>query len=149
MRGKLRVLSRLSAAAACAALVLVAPDGVVGAANLQAPPATLSFNHNGTACQSQPGGYNLDPSPKMSQTGIAFDGSRLYISCWGDTTITAIDPVSGNELQVYHVKGVGYGAKAYGVMQAAVRGARTPAGRPARPGTGPAPSRPRCRPHMR
>ncbi|HUZ84525.1 MAG TPA: hypothetical protein VMU66_07515, partial [Gaiellales bacterium] len=81
--------------------------------------STLPYVHDGTACQSTSGTHNL-PSG-MSQTGVAFDGSRLLLSCWGDTTITAVDPVSGAELQVYAVSGKGltgnpiraFGALAY------------------------------------
>jgi uncharacterized repeat protein (TIGR01451 family) len=98
----------VSLIAAIAALTLL-----IGVRTAQAAvPSTLPFNHDGTACGSNPGTHNL-PSG-MSQTGVAFDGSRLLISCWGDTTITAVNPADGSELLVYTV--TGNGAKAFGAL---------------------------------
>jgi uncharacterized repeat protein (TIGR01451 family) len=102
------VLRVVSLIAAIAALTLL-----IGIRAAQAAvPSTLLFNHDGTACRSNPGTHNL-PSG-MSETGVAFDGSRLLISCWGDTTITAVNPANGSELLVYTV--TGNGAKAFGAL---------------------------------
>lgn len=35
----------------------------------------------------------------VSQTGIAFDGTSLYMSCWGDNTIAQISPATSSESQ--------------------------------------------------
>ncbi|MGN6377813.1 MAG: hypothetical protein ACTHNU_02575 [Gaiellales bacterium] len=108
----LREVNRL----AVVAVGIVGLLAMSGVARASTPPLTLPFNHDNTACASV-SGHNLRKTPsQMSQTGIAFDGSRLLISCWGDTTITAIDPNSGNELHVYHVTGVGFNAQAYGAL---------------------------------
>ena len=93
--------------------VIAALTLLIGVRAAQAAvPSTLQFNHDGTACRSNPGTHNL-PSG-MSQTGVAFDGSRLLISCWGDTTITAVNPADGSELLVYTI--TGNGAKAFGAL---------------------------------
>ena len=102
--GRLRRLAGLSAA--MAALLLPAQ-----AAAAPAPPSTLPFNHGGTACASS-SGNNL-PSG-MSQTGIAFDGTNLLFSCWGDTTITLVSPTSGAQVALHHV--AGNGVKAFGAL---------------------------------
>ena len=103
--GRLRRLAGLSAA--MAALLLPAQ----AAAAAPAPPSTLPFNHGGTACASS-SGNNL-PSG-MSQTGIAFDGTNLLFSCWGDTTVTLVSPTSGGEVAVHRV--TGNGVKAFGAL---------------------------------
>ncbi len=105
--GRLRRLAGLFAAMA----VLLLP--AQSAAASPAPPSTLPFNHGGTACASS-SGNNL-PSG-MSQTGIAFDGTNLLFSCWGDTTITLVSPTAGGQVAVHHVAGNGvsaFGALAY------------------------------------
>jgi uncharacterized repeat protein (TIGR01451 family) len=89
--------------------VSLAP-GTAGAAGV---PTQLLFDHGGTACRSV-SGHNLSTSPKMSQTGIALVNGQLLLSCWGDTTITAIDPHSGSEITVYHISAGSY--KAFGAM---------------------------------
>ena len=76
-------------------------------------PSQLLFDHSGTACKSV-SGHNLSTSPKMSQTGIAFANGQLLLSCWGDTTIAAIDPHSGGETAVYHISAGSY--KAFGAL---------------------------------
>jgi uncharacterized repeat protein (TIGR01451 family) len=99
--------------------LLALPSPVVGGSLLALPslavgavPSTLSFNHDGTACQSTAGTHNL--ASGMSQTGVAFDGARLLVSCWGDATITAVNPLNGAELGVYRV--AGNGVKAFGAL---------------------------------
>ena len=99
------------AASVVAVAVLAANAGVARAAS--SPPSTLSFDHSGTACKSV-SGHNLSTSPKMSQTGIALVGGNLLISCWGDTTITAISPTSGSEITVYNISAGSY--KAFGAL---------------------------------
>jgi uncharacterized repeat protein (TIGR01451 family) len=89
--------------------VSLAP-GIAGASSV---PAQLLFDHSGTACRSV-SGHNLSTSPKMSQTGIAFVNGQLLISCWGDTTITTIDPHSGNEITVQQISAGSY--KAFGAL---------------------------------
>jgi plastocyanin len=84
------------------ALVL-ALASVFAPASAAAVPSTLTFSHNGTACQGTGGTANL-PSG-MSQTGIAFDGSRLMVSCWGDTSITTFSPLNPSTATVYTVSG--------------------------------------------
>jgi hypothetical protein len=39
-------------------------------------------------------------------TGIAFDGHKLFLSCWGSNDISAIDPANGNHLQTFTIGGV-------------------------------------------
>jgi plastocyanin len=87
-----------------AGLVSVCAIGwAVAPATAAAVPSTLTFSHAGTACQGTGTSANL-PSG-MSQTGIAFDGSQLLVSCWGDTTITAFSPSSPTSPTTYTVTG--------------------------------------------
>jgi uncharacterized repeat protein (TIGR01451 family) len=82
-----------------------------------AVPATVAFSHAGSACASQSGTNNLPTG--MSQTGIAFDGSRLLVSCWGDTTITSFSPTNPLSATVYTVAGTmldGSPVKAFGAL---------------------------------
>jgi uncharacterized repeat protein (TIGR01451 family) len=93
----------------------------VGASGAPAPAAAAtnlvtSFvaDHSGTACA----GTNANPGTLptgMFMTGIAFDGSRLLLSCWGDNTITAVSPTNGSQLAVYHIGGsnLSFGALAW------------------------------------
>jgi uncharacterized repeat protein (TIGR01451 family) len=106
--GRLRRLAGLSAAMAAMAAMLLPAQAATAA---PAPPSTLAFNHGGTACASS-SGNNL-PSG-MSQTGIAFDGTNLLFSCWGDTTITLVSPTSGGQVALHHV--AGNGVKAFGAL---------------------------------
>src|SRR4051812_14943095 len=101
-------LCRLAGLSAAMAAMLLSAQAATAAT---APPTTLPFNHGGTACASS-SGNNL-PSG-MSQTGIAFDGTNLLFSCWGDTTITLISPTSGGQVAVHHV--AGNGVKAFGAL---------------------------------
>ena len=89
--------------------VSLAP-GIAGASGV---PTQLLFDHSGTACRSV-SGHNLSTSPKMSQTGIALVNGQLLISCWGDTTITAVDPHSGSEMAVHPISAAPY--KAFGAL---------------------------------
>ncbi len=58
-------------------------------------------DRTGTACASvNPAGSHLGVG-----VGIAFDGSRLLISCAGDSTITEIHPVTGARLAIHTVAG--------------------------------------------
>lgn len=84
------------------ALVLALASALAPASAV-AVPSTLTFSHNGTACQGTGGTANL-PSG-MSQTGIAFDGSQLMVSCWGDTSVTTFSPSSPSTSTVYTVSG--------------------------------------------
>jgi hypothetical protein len=99
-------------------VVLVVTAGIawtVDPASASGPPSQLPFDHTGTACASV-SGHNLSTTPKMSQTGIAFVNGQLLVSCWGDTTITAISPSDGHEITVYHIAASSYlafGALAY------------------------------------
>ena len=73
---------------------------------------TLIFDHSNTACAGVDSSGNL--SSTATQTGVAFDGSRLLLSCWNDNTITAVSPVNGSQLAVYHITGgTGFGALAW------------------------------------
>jgi hypothetical protein len=73
---------------------------------------SLVFDHSNTACASVDQAGNL--SPAATQTGVAFDGTRLLISCWSDNTITAVSPATGAELAVYHINGgTSFGAMAW------------------------------------
>jgi uncharacterized repeat protein (TIGR01451 family) len=105
------IASRLRRLAGLFAAVAVSLLSAQSAAASPAPPSTLTFNHGGTACASS-SGNNL-PSG-MSQTGIAFDGTNLLFSCWGDTTITLVSPTSGAQFAVHHV--TGNGVKAFGAL---------------------------------
>jgi uncharacterized repeat protein (TIGR01451 family) len=106
---RLRKVVAWAAAVGVGLAVSLAP-GIAGAASV---PSQLLFDHSGTACRSV-SGHNLSTSPKMSQTGIAFVNGQLLISCWGDTTITAVDPHSGSEITVYHISAGSY--RAFGAL---------------------------------
>jgi plastocyanin len=111
-RAWLQVVRRLAVGAAAAGVVLALGGSSAHAAGV---PGSLNFDHSGTACRST-SGHNLSTNPKMSQTGIALIGDDLYISCWGDTTITEINPHTGSELNVYTISAGSYlafGALAY------------------------------------
>jgi uncharacterized repeat protein (TIGR01451 family) len=64
---------------------------------------TITVDHSGTPCASiNPQGQILST---MSQTGIAFDGSALYMSCWGDNSIVKASPSNGSQLGLEHISG--------------------------------------------
>jgi uncharacterized repeat protein (TIGR01451 family) len=76
------------------------------AITLSAPAASAApaiqtirnYDHSGTACASinttrGTSGYYKTQSPN-SVTGMAFNGTDLLYSCWGDGTITAIRPTA-------------------------------------------------------
>jgi uncharacterized repeat protein (TIGR01451 family) len=97
---------------------------MVGAGSVLAssPPATLPFDHGTAAqtrCASADSNHDLTTSPKMSQTGIAFDGRYLYISCWGDTTITAVNPHDGSRVAIHTITpapGSHFNLQAFGAL---------------------------------
>jgi uncharacterized repeat protein (TIGR01451 family) len=97
VRSKLSWCAR--AAAACAAigavLILPATAGAVTVTTLR----TITVDHSGTACA------NISSKSTTSQTGIAFDGSSLYMSCWGDNTIVKVSPANGAQRALYHIAG--------------------------------------------
>ena len=64
---------------------------------------SLTFDHSNTACASVDSKGNL--ASTATQTGVAYDGSRLLLSCWNDNTITAVSPSDGSQLAVYHISG--------------------------------------------
>jgi uncharacterized repeat protein (TIGR01451 family) len=84
------------------ALALAASGAAAPAAAASTLVTSFVADHSGTACA----GTNANPGTLpsgMFMTGIAFDGSRLLLSCWGDNTITAVSPVDGHQLAVYHI----------------------------------------------
>lgn len=74
----------------------------LGAPVASAAPAiqtVRNYDHSGTACASinttrGTSGYYKTQAPN-SVTGMAFNGTDLLFSCWGDSTITAIRPSAG------------------------------------------------------
>lgn len=65
-------------------------------------------DRTGTACAS----YNAAGDHSSVGVGIAFDGVKLLISCYGDSTITEIDPADGSQIAVHPIAG----ATALGAM---------------------------------
>jgi hypothetical protein len=111
----MRLRGRRTATLTAALMLTVAIPWTVDPASASGPTSQLLFDHSGTACASV-SGHNLSTTPRMSQTGIAFVNGELLISCWGDTTITAISPLDGHEITVYHIGAtpyVAFGALAY------------------------------------
>jgi uncharacterized repeat protein (TIGR01451 family) len=112
-QARLHRLNRLAAALSAAVVMLAAHTGVAVAAG--SPPSQLVFDHSNTKCQSVDSNHNLQKSPQMSQTGIALINGDLFISCWGDTTITEINPLSpSTEVAVYTISAAPY--KAFGAL---------------------------------
>jgi uncharacterized repeat protein (TIGR01451 family) len=73
---------------------------VTGGAVASAAPAiqtVRNYDHGGTACASisTTRGTTGYYKSQDSVTGMAFDGTDLLFSCWGDSTITAIRPSAG------------------------------------------------------
>jgi hypothetical protein len=57
------------------------------------PYHVVYYDHSGTACAtSTPTG-----KPAYSVTGLAFNGTDLLLSCWGDNTVTVINPHNGSQ----------------------------------------------------
>jgi len=60
---------------------------------------TIIAERTGTACES------TDPDGNHSSinVGIAFDGTSLLVSCYGDNTVSFIDPADGSQLEVHSI----------------------------------------------
>jgi uncharacterized repeat protein (TIGR01451 family) len=75
------------------ALCALAWSGVASAANGD-PLRQISADQSGTACAA--GGIGV---------GLAFDGTNLLVSCYYDSTITAVSPVDGSQVAVHNIIG--------------------------------------------
>ena len=96
MRRRLRALSRLSAAVACAALVLAAPDGAVSAAGLLARAVVDSTTGSTTTI------WVLTGNPATASVGVPFSvgwatqypppgwGEDVQVMCPGASTWTTL-----------------------------------------------------------
>ena len=92
-----------------ALVVLLVVPAVAGAAT--GPMKIHYYQRPGSACAS------TDPTAAgakkytsaVSQTGLAFDGSELLVSCWGDGSILKVSEAGGvlGQLQVTGVNGLG------------------------------------------
>ena len=112
-QARLHGVKRFAAVLGTALVVLAAHAGVALAAG--SPPSQLVFDHSNTKCKSVDSKHNLQKSPQMSQTGIALIGGDLYVSCWGDTTITEINPLApSTEVAVFTISAAPY--KAFGAL---------------------------------
>ncbi len=62
---------------------------------------TIVGDTSGTACPS-------------IGTGLAFDGTNLLLSCWGDNKIVAVSPANGSQIAIHSISGgSGFGALAW------------------------------------
>jgi plastocyanin len=97
----------------CALLVAAVALGPIPGTNADSVLLrSLIFDHSHTACASIDSAGNLTST--ATQTGVAFDGSRLLVSCWNDNTIAAVSPSDGSQLAVYHITGgTDFGALAW------------------------------------
>jgi len=75
-------------------------SGTVGAANGD-QLASIIANRAGTACAS----IDVDGNHSSVGVGIAFDGTKLLISCYSDNTITEINPANGAQIAVHTISG--------------------------------------------
>jgi hypothetical protein len=75
------------------AVVVIAWAAIASTADaaVAKPYQVRDYNHNGTNCHTISG---TNYKAAASVTGMAFDGTDLLFSCWGDDTITAIRPVA-------------------------------------------------------
>jgi hypothetical protein len=71
--------------------VLWAASASTAKAAVAKPYQVRDYDHGGTNCATIQGTNYKTPA---SVTGMAFDGTDLLFSCWGDDTITAIRPVA-------------------------------------------------------
>jgi len=62
---------------------------------------TIIADRTGTFCAS----YNAAGDHSSVGVGIAFDGTKLLISCYSDNTITEIDPADGSQIAVHTISG--------------------------------------------
>lgn len=58
-------------------------------------------DRTGTLCAS----VDADGNHASVGVGIAFDGANLLISCYGDSTVTAINPADGSQVAVHVISG--------------------------------------------
>jgi uncharacterized repeat protein (TIGR01451 family) len=78
--------------------------GIASAANGD-PLRQINANTNGTACGDSSGGFKVG-------VGIAFDGTNLLVSCYNDSTVTAVSPVNGSQVAIHHI----FGASSLGAL---------------------------------
>lgn len=65
----------------------------------------ITANTNGTACGDNAGGFKVG-------VGIAFDGTNLLVSCYNDSTVTAVSPVDGSQVAIHPI----FGASSLGAL---------------------------------
>jgi hypothetical protein len=90
------VLERWGRVLGSVGLVLVLGAALVSVADAAVDPYRVrGYDHGGTACPSIVG-TNYRTATYV--TGMAFNGTDLLFSCWGDNTITAIRPVASRTM---------------------------------------------------
>jgi Big-like domain-containing protein len=88
------------------AVMWTGPAGAANGDNLR----TIIAQRDVGACAS----YNAAGNHSGVGTGIGFDGSQLYLSCWYDQHIVGVSPSDGSKLSDHVVIGQsGYGAMAW------------------------------------
>jgi uncharacterized repeat protein (TIGR01451 family) len=71
---------------------------------------TFIADRSGTACAS----IDALGNQGSVSTGVAFDGSRLLLSCWTDNKVVAVSATDGSQLAAYAISGGGgFGALAW------------------------------------
>lgn len=58
----------------------------------------INADTNGTACGDNAGGFKVG-------VGIAFDGTNLLVSCYNDSTVTAVSPLDGSQVAIHTISG--------------------------------------------
>ncbi len=91
-----RLAAALASAAMLSSLFVVAPVAAANGDNLR----TITADKTGYECSLQ--------------TGVAFDGANLLLSCWDNNSILVISPVDGSQVAVHNITGgSGFGALAF------------------------------------
>ncbi len=86
------------------ALCALAWTGLASAANGDSL-RQINADTNGTACGDSSGGFKVG-------VGIAFDGTDLLVSCYNDSTVTAINPADGSQVAIHSI----FGASSLGAL---------------------------------
>ena len=81
------------------AVVALGFAGQAGAANGDQLRQIIA-NRAGTACVGDAAGNHGSVG-----VGVAFDGFNLLLSCYSDTTVTAVSPADGAQVAVHHIIG--------------------------------------------
>jgi hypothetical protein len=57
---------------------------------------TINADTTGTACADSAGGFKVG-------VGLAFDGASILVSCYNDSTVTAVSPLDGSQVAVHPI----------------------------------------------